>query len=123
MANHLENYLRTQRKQSGLTQREVAFLLGGKNGNQVSRYERRRWLPPLKTALAFEAIFTVPVAELFAGVHQTIAEDVAKRRAELRAILVARMATTRRAAVVHHKLRWLGEDGTASAPDHASKTA
>src|SRR2546421_227517 len=49
----LENYLRTYRKRSGLTQREVAFLLGSKNGAQLSRYEKQRRLPPLRTALAF----------------------------------------------------------------------
>src|SRR2546429_9576493 len=68
MATHkLENYLRTYRKRSGLTQREVAFLVGCRNGAQVSRYEKRRRLPPLRTALACEAAFGVPVAELFAG--------------------------------------------------------
>src|SRR5437879_2031593 len=61
MATHkLENYLRTYRKRSGLTQREVAFLVGCRNGAQVSRYEKRRRLPPLRTALACEAAFGVP---------------------------------------------------------------
>ena len=46
MIHKLENYLRTYRKKSGLTQREVAFLLGCQNGAQVSRYEKRRRLPP-----------------------------------------------------------------------------
>ena len=58
MATHkLENYVRTYRKRSGLTQREVAFLVGCRNGAQVSRYEKRRRLPPLRTALACEAAF------------------------------------------------------------------
>ena len=35
MATHkLENYLRTYRKRSGLTQREVAFLVGSRNGRR-----------------------------------------------------------------------------------------
>jgi transcriptional regulator with XRE-family HTH domain len=58
MASHqLENYLKTYGWKSGLTQREVAFLLGWKNGAQLSRYEKRHTLPPLRTALAYEAIF------------------------------------------------------------------
>src|SRR5437660_10555182 len=69
MTSHrLQNYLRTYRRKSGLTQQEVAFLLGRKNGAQLSRYEKRQHLPPLRTALACEAIFHVPVAELFGGV-------------------------------------------------------
>ena len=71
MATHkLENYLRTYRKRSGLTQREVAFLVGCRNGAQVSRYEKRRRLPPLRMALACEAAFGVPVSELFAGLRE-----------------------------------------------------
>jgi len=68
----LENYLRPHCKKSGLAQREVAFLLGWQTGGSLGRYEKRRRLPPLKTALACEAIFGVPVAELFAGIRQTV---------------------------------------------------
>ena len=75
----LENYLRTYRKRSGLTQREVAFLLGWKNGAQLSRYEKRHTLPPLRTALAYEAIFKIPVAELFAGVRNSVDQDIRTR--------------------------------------------
>ncbi len=39
MTSHkLANYLRAYRKRSGLSQSEVAYLLGCKNGAQVSRY-------------------------------------------------------------------------------------
>jgi DNA-binding XRE family transcriptional regulator len=50
----LENYLRSYRKKSGLTQREVAFLLGWDDGAQISRYEKRERRPPIETALAFK---------------------------------------------------------------------
>src|SRR5256885_6196067 len=70
MATHRpENWLGTYRKRAGLPQREVAFLVGCRNGAQVSRYEKRRRLPPLRTALACEAAFGVPVSELFAGLR------------------------------------------------------
>src|SRR5438094_2838868 len=75
----LENYLRTYRKRSGLTQREVAFLLGWKGGAQLSRYEKLRRLPPLRTALAFEAIFKIPLSELFAGVQESVGQETAAR--------------------------------------------
>ena len=123
MDRRLENYLRTHRKQSGLTQREVAFLLGSKNGDQVSRYERRCWLPPLETAIAFEVVFKVPIAELFAGAHRGVAEEVEKRRAELRAMLAAKIASTRRAHVTHHKLRWLGVEEVPPTADRTPPTA
>src|SRR5437879_13516333 len=80
MATHkLENYLRTYRKRSGLTQREVAFLVGCRNGAQVSRYEKRRRLPPLRTALGCEAAFGVPVSELFAGLREAAGQAVGER--------------------------------------------
>jgi transcriptional regulator with XRE-family HTH domain len=78
--HRLENYLRTYRKKAGLSQREVAFLLGCEDGAQVSRYEKRRRLPPLETALAYEAIFGIPISELFAGMRQSVEEDIEKRR-------------------------------------------
>src|ERR1700693_2677534 len=90
----LENYLRTYRKQSGLTQHEVGFLLGCENGAQVSRYEKRHRLPPLETALACEEIFGVPVGELFAGVRQAVGKDIEKRRLALRARLQTKTPNT-----------------------------
>jgi transcriptional regulator with XRE-family HTH domain len=107
--HRLENYLRTHRKRSGLTQEEVAFLLGCEDGSQVSRYEKRRHLPPLETALACEAIFGVPIAELFAGVREGVKKSIEQRRLELRARLQAKPAQHRKALATAHKLRWLTE--------------
>lgn len=84
MTSHrLQNYLRTYRRKSGLTQREVAFLLGGKNGAQLSRYEKQRRLPPLRTALAFEAIYKGPLAELFAGLRESVGHEISERMGKL----------------------------------------
>jgi transcriptional regulator with XRE-family HTH domain len=103
----LDNYLRTYRRQSGLTQSEVAFLLGTDNDDQVCRYEKRRHLPPVATALACEAIFGVPISELFAGVRDSSNEGVKKRMLELRSRLQATNATGNQALLIAHKLRWL----------------
>jgi transcriptional regulator with XRE-family HTH domain len=105
----LENYLRTHRKHSGLTQQEVAFLLGCENGAQVSRYEKRRRLPPLETALACGVIFGVPMEELFAGVQVRVGKDIEKRRLELRTRLQSKTAKARNARKISHRLRWLAE--------------
>ena len=105
----LENYLRTYRKRSGLTQHEVGFLLGRQNGAQVSRYEKRRRLPPLEAALACEEIFGVPVAELFAGVRQAVGRDIGKRRLELRARLQTKTPKANDARMTAHKLRSLND--------------
>jgi transcriptional regulator with XRE-family HTH domain len=110
MATHkLENYLRTYRKRSGLTQREVAFLVGCRNGAQVSRYEKRRRLPPLRTAIACEAAFGVPVSELFAGVREAAGQAVGERMLALKSELEANPSQGRDARLAAQRLRWLAE--------------
>jgi transcriptional regulator with XRE-family HTH domain len=107
--HRLTNYLETYRKHSGLTQQEVAFLLGGEDGAQISRYENRRRLPPIETALACEEVFGVPFAELFAGMRQSVGKDVAKRRLELRSRLEAKALKGSAAQMNAYKLRWLAD--------------
>src|SRR5262245_12890275 len=79
MSNKLENYLRTYRKRSGLSQDEVGFLLGGQNGTKVSRYERFGRKPNLETLLAYEVVFGTPARELFAGAYQKVEKKMSKR--------------------------------------------
>lgn len=84
MARHkLDNYLRTHRKRTCLSQREVAFLLGRENEMTVSRYERAVQRPSLETLLAYRVIFGAPLEELFAGVFQKVERSVRKRARSL----------------------------------------
>lgn len=107
----LHNYLRAHRRKSGLTQQEIAFLLGCRNGELVSRYEKRRRLPPLETALACEAIFDVPVSGLFAGVRDARTREIRKRMVELRSKLQAKTTRGSDALLNTHKLKWLEAHG------------
>ncbi len=110
MASHqLENYLKTYRRKSGLTQREVAFLLGWKNGAQLSRYEKGHTLPPLRTALAYQAIFKIPVAELFAGIRSSVDQDTSTRVDELVAGLQEKNQKGRQRRLTARKLDWLSQ--------------
>jgi transcriptional regulator with XRE-family HTH domain len=79
----LSNYLRTIRLRAGLSQDEVAALLGVTGGSEVSRHETFRRLPNLTTALRYEAIFGVPVRELFAGEYKKVEQEVQARAEEL----------------------------------------
>jgi len=78
-SSNLPNYLKMFRKRSGLTQREVAYLLGCDNGSKISRYERQTRVPNLKTLLGFQTIFAADVKQLYSGTHQDIAEETRKR--------------------------------------------
>src|ERR1051325_4447743 len=79
----LQNYLKTYRKRFGLSQVEMAYLLGCKSPSTVSEYETFQRLPTLPVALAYEYLFKVPIAELFAGMYQQIEEELPKRAAKL----------------------------------------
>lgn len=78
----LDNYLRSFRRKAGLSQEEISFLLGTKAGTHISRYELGRREPSLDAALALEAIFGVPVRDLFRGRFEKV-EEAVKARAEL----------------------------------------
>jgi len=83
----LSNYLRTHRKRSALSQEEVAFLVGTKGmekGIKVSRDENNAREPSLQTALAYEAIYGIPVCELFAGLYEQVERQVGERAKILR---------------------------------------
>lgn len=75
----LDNYLRMYRKRAGLSQDELAYLLGVKTGTVASRYERFRRTPTLETALVCAVIYDVPVKELFAGVTDKAKKTVTHR--------------------------------------------
>lgn len=113
----LDNYLRTHRKRAGLTQREVAFLLGCRNAAQVSRYEKRHRIPTLRTALACRSILGVPLETLFAGIHEKVDRETTARKEKLRSELEARQERGRRASVTARKLRWLRESHSLSRHD------
>ena len=79
MSSKLQNYLRTYPKRSGLSQDEVAFLLGGQSGTKVSRYERFTRKPSLESLFAYELVFGVPARELFAGAYQKVERRMLNR--------------------------------------------
>ncbi len=109
---HLPNYLRTHRKHSGLSQVEVAFLLGSKNGARVCRHERRAQTPNLRTLIAYELLFGTPIRELYGGVRGEVQRRLTKRARLLLQKLLRRESgqrTTRKIQTLYALLeRWAG---------------
>jgi len=101
--HRLENYLRAYRKKAGLSQRDVAVLLGGEDNAHISRYEKRHRLPSLETALAYEVILGVPVSELFAGIRESIKKMIEKRRLKLRTSLENRVSSQKTQSLANSK--------------------
>lgn len=99
MSRRLPHYVKQERRRAGFTQADVAYLFGVRARSKVSRYERGRHLPPLTTALAYEALLGVPVAELFprafAEARRTLRRH-AKRRNDILAKLPPSAKTARR---------------------------
>jgi DNA-binding XRE family transcriptional regulator len=79
----LKAYLRPVRRQFGLTQRELAFLIGAKAGTTISRMERLKRAPSLMWARALALIFGTRALDLFPGVFSEIHEAVRDRVNEL----------------------------------------
>ena len=83
MTRPLPNYIRTFRKRSGLSQDEMAFLLGLTSGTSVLRHEDDQRAPMLDTTLAYAAICRVDVRELFAGRYEAAEVEVRRRARKL----------------------------------------
>lgn len=82
MSRKLSHYLRTERRRYGLTQTDIAALLGGSWKGRVSLYERGA-LPPTEVVLAYEAIFGRPVAALLGGTYDLVAAEIRNRARRL----------------------------------------
>jgi DNA-binding XRE family transcriptional regulator len=103
----LGNYLRMHRIKAGLSQREVANLLGYARPWQVSRHELSKTAPPLLTALAYQHIFQMPVSALFTGMHMTVADVIEQKLSAFERDLQDRSGKGHMAKATAHKLQWL----------------
>ncbi|WP_340151444.1 helix-turn-helix transcriptional regulator [uncultured Sneathiella sp.] len=70
------SYLKAYRHRSGLTQAEVARLLGFDAPVSISRYENFQRVPHLEAALALEMLFDASVGELFPQVSEKVLTDL-----------------------------------------------
>jgi len=70
MKESLPNYLRSYRQKSGLTQDEIAFLMGGTYGSTITRHEEYVRITTLETAFGYAAIYREDPRVLFAGLYE-----------------------------------------------------
>ena len=105
----LASYLRTHRRKSGLTQQELARILGYVHGGPVSRHELAADVPSFLAGLGYEAVFRISVSDMFPGVYEKIERTIESRLAEFERELTGRSATGADAKAVAQKLEWLWE--------------
>lgn len=89
MHRSLRTYLRTHRRRAGLTQTELAFLLGTP-AESVSRLERQCRRPNVELSFACEVIFNVASRELFPGLRREVEQTITERARRLYRYLEAR---------------------------------
>lgn len=75
----LPNYLLSHRKKTGLSQDELAWLMGCETGAKIWRYEHCVFKPQLEAVLAYEILFRVPARELFGGIFEAVHEITLRR--------------------------------------------
>lgn len=77
------NYVRTFRHESGLSQRELGFLLGSNRGSHLSKHELDRGKPTFNLVIAYEIAYRTSIAELFPEEYATTDYMVRKRAAQM----------------------------------------
>jgi transcriptional regulator with XRE-family HTH domain len=82
MLHKLLHYLRNERRRKGLSQADVAALMGGTWKSRVARYESGV-VPPTRVALDYEAILRKHVSNLLAGAFDEEHSKVRRHAREL----------------------------------------
>ena len=63
-----KNYLRTYRKRVGLSQRQLAVILGLKSSTRISEMELGKGLPNARECIVFRLLFKRPFEEMWPGI-------------------------------------------------------
>lgn len=105
----LDSYLRAHRKKAGLSQSELAKLLGYADEGAVRRHEKSKTLPPLLLALGYEAIFQTPISKLFSGLKETVENTIESRISLLEKDLKEKIGNRGRTSPITQKLAWISE--------------
>ena len=75
--------IRRYRRIGGLTQDELAALLGASDGAKVGRNERFRRRPTVEAVLACEVIFGAPAKDIFSGLYDDVCTKTVDRARRL----------------------------------------
>ncbi len=110
--NRLVNYVRSHRKRAGLSQRELALILGYRNEGVISRHELFRSVPPLLMALGYEAVFGESVSDLFPGLKETVEDAIEQSLVKFESALLKQKDQVKgssQLSLITRKLEWLNE--------------
>jgi transcriptional regulator with XRE-family HTH domain len=97
MDHRLNSYLRTFRRRSGFTQKELAFLIGLESRTNVSRLERSVRRPTTDALIICVFVFGASHFQLFPGLVCELQDAVLERANELYERLQGNPSRTTRA--------------------------
>jgi len=103
----VKNHLRTHRRKSALSQRQVGELLGYPSEAQVSRHENAKAIPHLASAFGYHIIFRVPLRSLFPGIYEDVRETIEERLRELEITLHGQTVRGPHAEAIARTLLWM----------------
>lgn len=92
----LPNYLKAHRKRYGLSQIDLAYLLGANTDTIVWQYEHEWRSPGFINLIALEYIFGLDSKTLFAGVAAEVEKETNGRARKLATMLASRPLTPHR---------------------------
>ena len=99
--------LRSLRRKSGLTQKEVASIVGLPNYAQIYRHEIGKTIPPLSIAMRYSILYQEPISEIFPGLYEEVREKLEPRLDEFEERLHQGSAKDPGANRTARKLEWL----------------
>lgn len=77
--SNTQNTLRIHRKQSQLTQTDIAYLLNLSDNSPISRIENGERLPSIETLLAYHLLFDSQLGDFFVVHRETVKHRVVSR--------------------------------------------
>ena len=105
---HLASRVRSHRKRAGLSQKDLARIVGLAEA-RISRHERFGIVPPLAVALSYEAVFGVAVRDLYPRLYEDVSQRVEAELTAMETELQQTTAKGRQASAVARKLEWCCE--------------
>ncbi len=77
--SHTVNHLRTHRKQTHITQSDIAFLLDKEDRSHLSRCERGNRAPSMSMLITYHLLFNTPVVSFFASQRKLVKRELTER--------------------------------------------
>lgn len=79
----INNYLKVFRKQSGLSQKDVAFIINKPSVCSISKLENNQIVPDLKTVIYLSLVYQKRIKNIFPKLYESCQQDVLENSSRL----------------------------------------